>query len=611
MKNDFPEETKNTITEDVSKDALDAALDGDKDVDLKALVFEMFKTVSEEKIAEMGLEEPAVSDTEPSGSESGPEEKDEKDPKESENESAPASEKSRIKEMLSNRAILAVEAVLILLIIFGIARKEPPAETEGIRLVNTTYNSVQLEWDATEDADGYRVFRSRDGKKYGYVGSTAEPKYTDTSVRTGTTYYYTITGRDGLKAGEVDPKNSITASPQLDRPKFELTTDNGSMDIKITPVDGATGYAILRDGEEVGKTTETDFTDEKAEGDTDYTYSVKAYRYKESPVYSKQSEQVEAKLETLGDMDVKTRGEDLYFSWEPAEKYTSFKVYKDGELADTITDTSYTISGFELDKIYDVSVIGYSEDEKARSPEEERTFKVEEVPMDNAGAIEAACEWGVNIANDNSFTYGTGNRAHHSGCYFCGTNVGPNLARKGTSKVNGHSYAKTYCCNPFVHACYAHGAGDSNMLAACRKGRSVGMKESTYTRYGNWKNVGRPAYSDLRRGDVIIKSSHVVLYLGDGQIVHAGSEGWGADSIEVEDFSSRRYGQYSFVMRYTGTGSGTMYTIEDVEPEDQSKDAEDAAAETDKASEDKAESDSKAEADKRAEENKKAEKADQ
>lgn len=572
-------------------DALDAALAGDEDVDLKALVLELFETVGTEKLGRMSMddlyeggrawEEP---EKEVDGSNNtdviennGDEEKDTK------GDTILASVINRLSDMFSNKLMLAVELALILILVFGIARKEPPAETKGIRLIKTTYNSTELEWDETEEADGYRVYRSKDGKKYGYIGSTAEPHYTDTSVRTGTTYYYTITGRDGLKSGMIDPRNSVEATPSLDKPKVEMTTDNGSMDLTIEPVEGASGYTIFRDGEKLATTTETTFTDDKAEGDTDYTYSVKAFRYKDLPVYSKQSNKIEARLETLGGVEVETLEDDLCFSWEPSEKYTTFKIYEGGELVDTVPDPAYTISGFAVDRKYDVSIVGYSEDEQVRSPEERKTFIVAEEPMDNAGAIDAACEWGVSIAEDDSFTYGTGNRAHRTGCYFCGTNVGPNINRKGSSLVSGHSYEKTYCCNPFVHACYAHGAGDQTMLAACRKGKSVGMKESSYTRYGHWKNVGKPSYSDLRRGDVLVKHSHVALYLGDGQMVHAGHEGWGADTIEVRDISSKNYGGYSFVMRYTGTGNGTKYVIKDVDasnPDKDSAEPEETAEET-------------------------------
>ena len=161
--------------------------------------------------------------------------------------------------------------------------------------------------------------------------------------------------------------------------------------------------------------------------------------------------------------------------------------------------------------------------------------------------IDGAVAWAVKIANDNSFSYGTGSGAHHFGCYFCGTNYGPRKYTKPSRK-----YKKTYCCNPFVSAAYAHGAQHPKMLAACRKGSGIGMSKSTFYRYGCWKCVGKPAYKDLKKGDVLVKSTHVAMYTGKGKFVEASGEGWSAGTIAVKKLKKSRYNGFSFVMRYKG-----------------------------------------------------------
>ena len=104
------------------------------------------------------------------------------------------------------------------------------------------------------------------------------------------------------------------------------------------------------------------------------------------------------------------------------------------------------------------------------------------------------------------------------------------------------------------------------MLRTCQKGDSVGMESSDYTRYGTWEKHSKG--EELQMGDVLVGGHHVMLYIGDGQIVHAAQEGWGADSICVDDeASARKY--YDFVMRYTGTGSGTMYKVREVDEKGQ------------------------------------------
>lgn len=161
--------------------------------------------------------------------------------------------------------------------------------------------------------------------------------------------------------------------------------------------------------------------------------------------------------------------------------------------------------------------------------------------------IDGAVAWAIKIANDNSFTYGTGSGAHHNGCYFCGTNYGPRKYMKPSKK-----YKKTYCCNPFIHAAYAHGAQHPKMLKYCRKASAIDMTKASYYRFDCWKCVGKPAYKSLQKGDVLVKSTHVAMYIGKGKMVEASGGNWSASSIAVKKMSKSRYNGFTYVMRYTG-----------------------------------------------------------
>ena len=98
------------------------------------------------------------------------------------------------------------------------------------------------------------------------------------------------------------------------------------------------------------------------------------------------------------------------------------------------------------------------------------------------------------------------------------------------------------------------------MIKACQSGHGVAMTVKSYTRYGHWKNCGKVSKSNLRKGDVLVRSNHVMTYIGDGKIVHAAGGNWGANSIQVTSLGSR---SYSFVMRYTGVGRGYHDVIRD------------------------------------------------
>lgn len=169
--------------------------------------------------------------------------------------------------------------------------------------------------------------------------------------------------------------------------------------------------------------------------------------------------------------------------------------------------------------------------------------------------INGACAWAEAIAADNSFHYGTPEGGHHNGCYFCGTQPD---SKKNSGMVD---WEKTYCCNPFVHAAFAHGGGDPEMLKMCKKGRSYDW--NSYPSAPMFKSMGNLPISKLEKGDVLCMYGHVMLYIGNKKFAEAGgygednnkkgSKSWN-DSIAITPATHC----YSAVYRYIGKGGGTM-----------------------------------------------------
>lgn len=458
---------------------------------------------------------------------------------------------SFLKKKNSLKTILIIDAILILtLSIFAIFPSKP-SEVIGLKVHATSFSSAQLEWKASKNANRYKIYRATGNNNFKFLTLTAKTKYNDTNLRTGTKYQYIVIAQNGLKTSSKNNKAWASVQPELKSPKLTVSTGTGKIQLSFSKVDGAKEYEIIRDNKIIAKIPETSYIDKEINDDDVHKYKVKAIRYKKNPVFSKESNEVKAELHPISNFIMKANEEEIKLDWDESDYYDKYKIYLDDNLLEETSDTGYNIEGYELKKNYDLKVVGYKNN--IQSPEIERKFNITKEPMNNQAAIDAACDWGVAIANDDSFTYGTGDTAHHCGCYFCGTNI----------EIKGKKYEKTYCCNPFVHACFAHGAKDPQMLKTCQNGNSVGMEKSDYTRYGNWEDMGKPNQSDLKRGDVLIMSSHVMLYIGDGQIVHAGQEGWGANTISIDDCNSF-YNSVKFVMRYTGNGGGEMFKINEV-----------------------------------------------
>lgn len=163
---------------------------------------------------------------------------------------------------------------------------------------------------------------------------------------------------------------------------------------------------------------------------------------------------------------------------------------------------------------------------------------------------EGAVAWAIRIANDNTFHYGNGYHAHHNGCYFCGTQ--PSSKRR---YVVG--WEKTYCCNPFVHAAYAHGGKEPTMLRKCQGYGSYDWDD--YKKSKLFAKLGHPAKSTLVKGDVLCLDGHVAMYIGNGQLVEAGfsddgvrySRSWN-NSISVSRLTDGRYREFTHIYRYIG-----------------------------------------------------------
>ena len=167
-----------------------------------------------------------------------------------------------------------------------------------------------------------------------------------------------------------------------------------------------------------------------------------------------------------------------------------------------------------------------------------------------------AVNWAIQIADDNSFTYGKKPETSRVGCYFCGTN----------QKRKPKGYEKTYVCMTFVHAAYAHGAGDPEMLKDCKSGSHCGsLTDTNFTRYTCWEKIGKCKdlkISDLKPGDVIVKWSskndstgHMCMYVGGDKLVEATGRGWSKESIAVRSGAAARLRSLSsnsknYVMRY-------------------------------------------------------------
>ncbi len=151
--------------------------------------------------------------------------------------------------------------------------------TPSLSVSNTT-SGVKISWGAVSGAAQYCVF-VKSGSSWKKLGTTASTSFTDTTVKSGTSYTYTVrcVSADGNTWTSRYDSTGKTIT-FLSAPILSSAT-NTSSGVKVTwkAVTGAAKYRVFRWSSNgwvhLGVTTSTSFTDTTAKNGTKYTYTVR------------------------------------------------------------------------------------------------------------------------------------------------------------------------------------------------------------------------------------------------------------------------------------------------------------------------------------------------
>lgn len=158
-----------------------------------------------------------------------------------------------------------------------------PASLTGVAL---TARRVNLTWPASTDnigVAGYRVYR--DGA---LIGTAAGASYADITCAPGTTYSYEVSAYDAANnesarsaaAVVTTPNSSDTQPPTTPSSITASASSQTQVAVSWSPSTdniGVIGYAVMRNGVEIGLSAATTFSDTTCQANTSYTYRVYAY----------------------------------------------------------------------------------------------------------------------------------------------------------------------------------------------------------------------------------------------------------------------------------------------------------------------------------------------
>lgn len=139
---------------------------------------------------------------------------------------------------------------------------QPDAPT-NLTATPTSYNQVQLNWNAVIDSDltGYIIYR--DYLEIARVGAT-ETSYIDSGLQPNTQYVYGIEAYNTSLIVSDMSNAAIVTTPELNKPIVTARVDNKN--INISWVGNADYFLVMLNGQQVYSTTENQYTFEAQPG---------------------------------------------------------------------------------------------------------------------------------------------------------------------------------------------------------------------------------------------------------------------------------------------------------------------------------------------------------
>ena len=259
-----------------------------------------------------------------------------------------------------------------------------PSVPQGFRTTGTTQTSISVAWNASTDnvgVTGYRVYRN------GTVAATVTTtNHTLTGLACGTSHEISVTAIDAAgneshrPAAVMNASTSACSTPADTQapsvPQGFRTTGTTQTSISVawnasTDNVGVTGYRIYRGGTRIATVTQTNYTLTGLACGTEYeigltaidaagneSYRPEAIKYESTQACSTpgdtQAPSVPGNLRTTAKSQTS-----LSVAWNASTDdvgVTGYRVYRNGTLVTTTTNTNQTVSGLACGTAYEISV---------------------------------------------------------------------------------------------------------------------------------------------------------------------------------------------------------------------------------------------------------------
>lgn len=391
-----------------------------------------------------------------------------------------------------------------------------PAKVTNLQITQASRENIDLVWDKVTGAEGYRVYKSAGvGQPFALVQEISSgdvTTYQDTSLELNSTYRYQVHAYVYLEnetmVGKVS--ESVTQMTPLATPALAsvIGTSYNSILIQWNVVDGAVGYQVYRSltqgGEyeciaEITDGSVISYTDTNCECGIDYYYYIKACQTLESGnVYGDSSEVMSAKTtpDKVGLSGTTTNGDtQVTLSWKKSAGAQGYEIYRsqgsasnyqliaDIDNSDTLT---WSESGLDKDTVYYYRIRPYCVVNGTRI----------------VGSYSGSYEKVITIVYNYSAASGE-------------VSVVTQYAGK-VQYVWGGKSISGWDCSGFTYWVYKNHFG-------------IDIGTTTGSQYAKGTTISKNDRSAWKPGDLLFYTegggvSHVAIYLGNGQLIHALSE---------------------------------------------------------------------------------------
>ncbi len=236
--------------------------------------------------------------------------------------------------------------------------------------VTNSTKGITVKWDKTEGAVSYKVYRKAgSAKSWTCIATVKTLSYTDTNVKSGTNYRYTVRANINNVLSGYHKTGWVVK--YLATPKLKSVTNSyGAVTFSWNGVTGAKSYNVYRKVNNatswtlVGNTTSCSYKDTNVKNLSNYKYTVRAVNgnYKSGYVSAGKS----VKYVTAPDLTISNSNSGIYLSWSRISGSNSYYIYRKAGNAKswtkiaTVTGTSYLDSNVKPGVTYTYTIRTYS-----------------------------------------------------------------------------------------------------------------------------------------------------------------------------------------------------------------------------------------------------------